>query len=174
MTTLASPTAPRERCDSRLGRNLVLARQAAGMTQHELARLAGVSRATVAQIESGRCDPRLSTVVLLADALQVHPLLLLIGPELLEALIAAQQGHLPDPLGALLSPREVDQMLRLVGSGHSRDSLQAGWIGSLAARNAGMDSPGRIGAGIGSGMVPGAGTRFMAALANLLSGRRDS
>ena len=37
-------------------------RQEAGMSQQELARLAGITQAHVAKIESGRVDPRLSTV----------------------------------------------------------------------------------------------------------------
>lgn len=64
-----------------IGVNLVLAREAAGVTQHELARLARTSRATIAQIEAGISDPRLSTITSLANALGVSPHLLIAGPE---------------------------------------------------------------------------------------------
>lgn len=62
-----------------IGVNLVLAREAAGLTQHELANLALTSRATIAQIEAGVGDPRLSTITALANALGVSPHLMITG-----------------------------------------------------------------------------------------------
>ena len=52
-----------------LARNVATARQRAGLTQHQLARAADLSRATVHLIEAGACDPKLSTVTSLANAL---------------------------------------------------------------------------------------------------------
>ncbi|MGQ0565628.1 MAG: helix-turn-helix domain-containing protein [Gemmobacter sp.] len=46
-------------------------RKALGLTQGELAEKAGVRVATVSDIESGKIDPRLSTLVSLAAALGV-------------------------------------------------------------------------------------------------------
>lgn len=55
-----------------LGRNLKRIRnKAPKMTQAELAKAAGVSRATITEIESGESDPRLHTLVKLAIALEV-------------------------------------------------------------------------------------------------------
>jgi DNA-binding XRE family transcriptional regulator len=60
-----------------LAQNVTQARHRAGMTQLQLAEAAELSRATVHLIEAGICDPRLSTVARLAEALQLNPLDLL-------------------------------------------------------------------------------------------------
>jgi transcriptional regulator with XRE-family HTH domain len=57
----------------RVARNLVRLRHDAGLTQQQLADAARVSRATVHLIESAQADPRLSTLDLLARALNVDP-----------------------------------------------------------------------------------------------------
>jgi DNA-binding XRE family transcriptional regulator len=54
-----------------LAQNVTSARHRAGMTQLELAKAADLSRATVHLVEAGICDPRLSTISRLADALHV-------------------------------------------------------------------------------------------------------
>lgn len=72
----------RETLSTTLAKNVMLARKAqSGMTQEELARASGVSRATIAQLEGGdeSNDPRLSTIVSLARALDTSPFLLLMG-----------------------------------------------------------------------------------------------
>ncbi len=55
-----------------LAQNVTSARRRAGMTQLELAKAAELSRATVHLVEAGICDPRLSTITRLADALRVN------------------------------------------------------------------------------------------------------
>lgn len=55
----------------KLGEKLRLARESAGMTQEELARISGISRATISGLESGRVTvTKTDTLVALADALK--------------------------------------------------------------------------------------------------------
>jgi transcriptional regulator with XRE-family HTH domain len=51
------------------------------MTQTELAKKAGVSQSTVAQIESGKKDPSVSTLKKIASALDVHIAVLFAGDD---------------------------------------------------------------------------------------------
>lgn len=57
---------------------LLLARNAAGMTQTQLAKVAGISRATIANYEAGK-SPRRSAVLAWAMATGVDPTWLLTG-----------------------------------------------------------------------------------------------
>jgi transcriptional regulator with XRE-family HTH domain len=52
---------------------LKLIRERKALTQDQLARLAGVSRITVARLEAGVDEPRPTTTRKLADALGVQP-----------------------------------------------------------------------------------------------------
>lgn len=53
--------------------NLQRARQAAGLTQAELADKSGVSQPHISALESGTWEPRLATIMQLARALGVEP-----------------------------------------------------------------------------------------------------
>lgn len=52
---------------------LVIARRAAGLSQEQLAAMAGVSARTVGRAEKQRSAPNRGTVILLARALDVEP-----------------------------------------------------------------------------------------------------
>ena len=54
-----------------LSERLKLIRQYKKLTQSDLAKISGVSQPQISTIENGDCDVRLSTVIALADALQV-------------------------------------------------------------------------------------------------------
>jgi transcriptional regulator with XRE-family HTH domain len=55
----------------RLGANIVQLRESRGLTQQQMAKLAGVPRATWAHLESGDANPTLAVLNRAADALQV-------------------------------------------------------------------------------------------------------
>jgi transcriptional regulator with XRE-family HTH domain len=76
----------------RIGRNLRQLRQARGLTQAQLAKIAGVPRATWTNLESGASNPTVSVLARVARALQVSIEELLLVPR-------AECEHFP--LGAL-------------------------------------------------------------------------
>jgi transcriptional regulator with XRE-family HTH domain len=168
-TPVASvPAVPprRESADSVLAKNLVVARLAAGFTQQELALAADVSRATIAQIETGYSDPRLSTIVDLAEALGIAPILLLTGtPEVLAlTALRAQTGG----TGLLeVSPHDQARMTHLANTGMLKDRVRAAQVGAAIARAAGKASPAVVAAAIFSAIHPGPGTTVGALLGEL-------
>jgi len=76
----------REDRTTALANNLRMARNAIGITQQKLIDAVGHTRVTIGKIESGDGDPRLSTIVDLATALGISPILLLITKEELFAI----------------------------------------------------------------------------------------
>jgi transcriptional regulator with XRE-family HTH domain len=157
----------RESIDSILGKNLVAARVIAGLTQHDLAAAAGISRATVAQLETGSSDPRLSTVVDLARALGVAPMVLLAGIPEVQALAALGDG--PGDHRLHVSPRDLVRLRDYVASGMLKDRVRAARLGAAVARSVADEHQGiAITAGLFSATLPGAGTVVGAELGRLL------
>jgi putative transcriptional regulator len=78
------------------------ARRRRGLTQAQLAQLAGVSRQTVVEIEHGDYNPSVALALRLAVLLEtsVHQLFQLPEAEV-AALLAARDGVAPDPRGEL-------------------------------------------------------------------------
>jgi transcriptional regulator with XRE-family HTH domain len=111
-----------------LGESLALARKAKGQTQSELADEAGLSRATIAQIEAGDADPKLSTISELAQALDVSSAWLLMTEGDLEIIAEiAESGDLSNILDML--PDElmtwVNSMVRSGRKKNIREALEA-------------------------------------------------
>ena len=159
-------TVVRESPDATLAKNLVVARQAANLTQHGLAAAALVSRATVAQIETGYSDPRLSTIVDLARALGVPPYFLLVGVEEVNALIAMPEALAERPLH--VPPGELERMRCLIRSGMLKDRIRAARIGAAVASEAGRQSPtAAISAAVFSAIQPDGGTAVGTVLGEL-------
>jgi transcriptional regulator with XRE-family HTH domain len=142
---------------STLAANLVLAREASGVTQSELAARAGTSRATIAQIESGRGDPRLSTLGAIADALGVSVfVLLLAGDDLRRLVQLAKHGEIEEA-----QPEEEERALlkQLAESRLTADRRKAARMSTSVVSELGFESAGAaVGAAIGTALMPGLGT----------------
>lgn len=160
------PQSPRESIDSILAKNLVVARIVSGLTQHELANLAYVSRATIAQLETGYSDPRLSTIVELARGLKIPPILLLLGSDEIHALLKLAESS--SAMLPSLSPADVARMRALVETGLLKDRLRAARLGASAAAAGGTTEPASIAAAIFSAFHPGKGSALGARLGQLL------
>jgi transcriptional regulator with XRE-family HTH domain len=159
-------SAHRESIDSVLAKNLVAARVIAGLTQHDLAAAAGVSRATIAQLETGFSDPRLSTVVEIARALGVAPIVLLTGAAEITALSVLAKGA-PDRVA--VPSADLVHMREYVESGMLKDRVRAARLGASVARAGGRSSEAvALTAGLFSAALPGAGTVAGAELGRLL------
>jgi len=59
-----------------LGQAILVAREAAGLTQAQLARRAGVDRKLLYRLESGKANPRMQSVMRVLAALGLMPLIL--------------------------------------------------------------------------------------------------
>jgi len=60
----------------KLGQAILVAREAAGLTQAQLARRAGVDRKLLYRLESGKANPRMQSVMRVLAALGLMPLIL--------------------------------------------------------------------------------------------------
>jgi transcriptional regulator with XRE-family HTH domain len=157
----------RESADALLAKNLVTARLTQGVTQHELAQDSGISRATIAQIETGSSDPRLSTIAELARALGLPTIFLLIGLQEVAALAEVlHQSAMDRPS---VDPRLVGRMGHFVNTGMLKDRIRAALIGAKSVESFSENELTRVSAAIFSAFLPGAGTEIGAILGELLA-----
>jgi XRE family transcriptional regulator, regulator of sulfur utilization len=116
---------------ARLGSNIVGLREGRGMTQQQMAKLAGVPRATWAHLESGAANPTLAVLNRAATALQVTIEELIRAPRTAvkhfpaSSIPVKQRGDvtvrklLPDPIpGMEIDRMEIPVGARLVGVPH--------------------------------------------------------
>lgn len=161
MPSLQLPS--REAADAILAKNLMVARVIAGITQHALASAADISRATIAQLETGYSDPRLSTIVDLANALGISPIVLLLGNAEARALVALPSQVQRDSL--LVPSDKLEQMRRYVLTGMLKDRVRAARVGADLSGETGGAA---VVAAVMSAIIPGAGTEIGTALGKLM------
>lgn len=163
----------RESIGAVLAKNLVVARVVRGITQQELAQRADISRATIAQIETGLSDPRLSTITDLAGALGIPPVVLLAGADdvraIVELLGGSDEGGAESSKGVIVPLPDVERMRRYLQSGMLKDRLRAARIGATVARAAGGGPASEVCSAIFSAIQPGPGTVAGIRLGRLVS-----
>jgi len=168
---LASTTSPlearRESADAVLAMNLLVARTVMGITQQQLAEISGISRATIAQIETGNSDPRLSTIVELGRAVGLPAIFLLIGlPEIQTLDEVARRSDAGQPA---IAPQDVARMRRHVATGMLKDRVRAAIAGAKAVESNGAGDLSRVVAAIFSTFLPGVGTQIGALIGEVLA-----
>lgn len=166
---MTEPNIPEDAALSSRGivaQNLLIARTALDFTQHQLADKSGISRATIAQLEAGLGDPRLSTLELLAATLHIPAHFLLLDQASFRAV--AELLKLGDKVNsAQKSARDV--IAPVLQAGGALNRLRAASIGVDVAREAGLlGDAHRVGAAIGAARYASAGTFLGAHLAQLL------
>ncbi|HUY61875.1 MAG TPA: substrate-binding domain-containing protein [Candidatus Dormibacteraeota bacterium] len=142
---------PRERA----GR-LRLARLAHGLSQEQLARVAGVTRQAVAGIETGRWDPSLRVALRLAGALGVG----------VEALFGPPAAPPPEPVELVGAPLPPGRRLRTAVVGERRIGFPLTGVHGLAIgfepASAVVVEPGPDGRALAAPLLPGARTLVVA------------
>jgi transcriptional regulator with XRE-family HTH domain len=153
-----------------VAQNIHIARNVLGWAQQRLAQEAGVSRATIAQLEAGIGDPRLSTIELLAVALHVSPAFLTLDQPGFRALSEIVSGTAVLKAGNGQAHRRAMEALgHALKSGHYRGRLEAARMGVDAANQAGLKGTACIvGAALGSARLASRGTFLGAHLAHLI------
>lgn len=155
-----------------IARNLAAARSAVRLSQEGLAKAAGVSRATINQLEAAEADPRLSTLIRVAGALRISPLLLVLGKDDLDEFIRAPDSPESKRVQEELSEDDTATMNRLMASGIGKKRMEAVRMSERAAISAGLADGGLAGAAIGTVLEPGLGTAVGAVLSSLWANRR--
>lgn len=156
-----------------VSRNLSAARVGMGLSQDQLAEAAGVSRATIVQLEGGAGDPRLSTITAIAGALNITPMFLLLSSNDLQAIANVAKSEEAAQFQGNISEKSLEDMQRLLRSGLTKNRNKAIAIGTAATNISGGATTVSVNitaaAAIGSVLLPGVGTVIGAALGLLLN-----
>jgi transcriptional regulator with XRE-family HTH domain len=149
-----------------VAQNLLIARTALNLTQHQLADASGISRATIAQLEAGVGDPRLSTLELLAARLHIPAHFLLLDQASFRAL-AEVMRLANSPNAPAATP--TDEIARTLHTGGVLNRLRAAALGLDLAQAAGLTEPAhQVGAAIGAARLAERGSLLGAHLAHWL------
>jgi len=109
-------------------KNLKILRQANGWTQTEFSEKSGISRPTIAHLENADVDPRLSTILKIANAFGVPPTLLFLTKSHLKSLQyffeEMSKGSF-DFDNSDLSPEGIDEIVQLIRTELPRNRARA-------------------------------------------------
>jgi transcriptional regulator with XRE-family HTH domain len=101
-----------DRFNKQMGLRIRAARKDAGLLQSQLAQLAGLSRASITNIEAGSQAPPPYRLILIAEALKVDPSALLPKPSEIGSALPMPK-HLAEALASVTSAaREVEEARR--------------------------------------------------------------
>ena len=103
----------------RVGRNVAERRREAGLSQTELAKRCGLTRGSIANIESGRQRPTLHTLSDIAGALEVDMLSLLSSPE---GNAGDEEEAVGAVAGAVLAGVAARALIRMIRSSAPKDA----------------------------------------------------
>jgi transcriptional regulator with XRE-family HTH domain len=166
------PIRRQELAETLLAKNLVAVRTASGLTQDALSAASGISRATIAQLETGVSDPRLSTLAALSAAVGLPTSLLLVGEVEVRSvigLLSAVSGQIP-PL-PLADQRQLNQW---VNGGMLRDRTEAVRMAAeWVLANAGSNNLAAVVAGLCAAIVPDPGLTVGARWGELIAIEMD-
>ncbi|WP_390550922.1 helix-turn-helix transcriptional regulator [Qipengyuania sp. MTN3-11] len=101
---------------SLFGRRVAEAREKAELTQSKLGERAGLSRASIANIEAGRQRIVLHQAIILAEALNLHSVTDLLPVDLLQPTKKGPRGLKLNLSGSHLSKTEAAKIARIVAS----------------------------------------------------------
>jgi DNA-binding XRE family transcriptional regulator len=150
-----------------LAKNISYARKAIGLTQGKLAEEANISRQTVVQLESGTGDPKISTIIDLAMALDISPMMFFLGKKEVKALAALKDKKYEEDINT----NDLEKMQNYLQSDLSKQKDKAAQIGATIGTAAGLSA---AGAAIGSILLPGFGTVIGAALGAFISTKKGA
>ena len=158
----------REAAETLLAKNLVALRTAFGWTQDALSAASGISRATIAQLETGVSDPRLSTLAALAAAAGLPAALLLVGEVEVRSvggLLARSATDVP-----AMPAAELRQLRRWVNGGMLRDRTEAVRVAAQwVTAHAGPEPLAAVVAGLCAAIVPDPGLTVGAVWGELIA-----
>jgi transcriptional regulator with XRE-family HTH domain len=163
----------RELAETSLAKNLVAVRTALGLTQDALSSASGISRATIAQLETGVSDPRLSTLSALANAMGMPTGLLLLSEvevrSVIDLLGKGTEHHFPP-----LPPGDQRQLRQWLNGGMLRDRTEAvRLVARWVAASGGSPPMAAVVAGLCAVIVPDPGLLIGARWGTLIAAEMD-
>lgn len=153
-----------------LALNLLYAREAAQLTQEQLAVMSGVSRSTINQLENvdgNNNDCKLSKLIKITNALKISPICLFLGEDEINTISNIDYKE----LNKIFTRKDTEAMQRHLVSKAFKKKKSCADLGATIAHSAGLSA---CGAALGSMLLPGIGTILGASLGSYISTRKKT